>query len=373
MPEPAAVSQPGQAAKPPAPKPPAPKPPPPRPKSRKALLIGVAAVVVIAAGVGAYVYLTRPDLPPGFAGGNGRLEANEIYIATKYPGRIKEVLVNEGDTVEAGQVVARMDTSALEAELRQAQAEISAAEDARRVAQAQVAVRRAEYLFAALQNKRSKELVQTGAVSTREAETDTASMLSGQAQLTGAQAGVVQAGSSIDAAKATADRLRAEIADAVLVAPIRGRIETRLAEPGEVLPAGGRVFSVLDLADVYMYIFLPEKITGKVRLGSEARIVLDAAQEYPVRAVVSYVSPAAQFTPKTVETAEERHNLTFRVKLQVPKERLRQYEPLVKAGLPGMGYVRFDEKAPWPDRLQATTSPPANLWQSTGAATAGQK
>lgn len=371
MPAQAAAGPPGQNPNTPASKPP-PKPPQPRPKSRKPLLIGVAAVVVIAAGVGAYIYLTRPDLPPGFASGNGRLEANEIYVATKYPGRIKEVLFNEGDTVEAGQVVARMDTSALEAQLRQAEAEISAAQDAKRVAQAQVAVRRAEYLFAALQNKRSKELVQTGAVSSREAETDTANMLSGQAQLTGAQAGVVQAESSIDAAKATAERLRAEIADAVLLAPIRGRVETRLAEPGEVLPAGGRVFSMLDLSDVYMYVFLPEKITGKVRLGSEARIVLDAAQQYPVRAVVSYVSPAAQFTPKTVETAEERHNLTFRVKLQVPKERLRQYEPLVKSGLPGMGYVRFDEKAPWPEQIQGTASPPADLWQNTGS-TAGVK
>jgi len=372
MPATAAAGPPGQNPNtPPAPKPPA--KPPGRPKSRKPLLIGGAALVVIAAGVGAYIWMTRPDLPPGFASGNGRLEANEIYVATKYAGRIKEVLVNEGDTVEAGQVVARMDTSALEAQLRQAEAEISAAEDARRVALAQVAVRRAEYAFAALQNRRSKQLVTTGAVSTREAETDTANMLSGQAELAGAQAGVVQASSSIDAAKATADRLRTEIADAVLVAPIRARVETRLAEPGEVLPAGGRVFSLLDLADVYMYVFLPEKITGKVRLGSEARIVLDFAQEYPVRAVVSYVSPAAQFTPKTVETAEERHNLTFRVKLQVPKERLRQYEPLVKSGLPGMGYVRFDEKAPWPERIQGTTTPPANLWQNTGAATAGHK
>jgi HlyD family secretion protein len=373
MSEPAAASRPTGNTKPNAPPPVPPKGPARPAKSRRPLIIGVAAVVVIAAGVGAYVYMTRPDLPPGFAGGNGRLEANEIYVATKYPGRVKEMLADEGDTVEAGQVVARMDTSALEAQLREAEAQISAAEDARRVAMAQVAVRRAEYNFAALQNIRSRALAKTGAVSTREAETDTANMLSGQAELTGAQAEVVQASSAIDATRATADRLRAEIADAVLVAPIRSRIETRLAEPGEVLPAGGRVFSLLDLADVYMYVFLPEKITGKVRLGSEARIVLDAAQQYPVRAVVSYVSPAAQFTPKTVETAEERHNLTFRVKLQVPKERLRQYEPLVKSGLPGMGYVRFDEKAPWPERIQGTASPPADLWQSTGATTAGPK
>jgi HlyD family secretion protein len=73
-----------------------------------------------------------------------------------------------------------------------------------------------------------------------------------------------------------------------------------------------------------MYVFLPESVTGKVAMGSEARIVLDAAPQYPIRAVVSFVSSQAQFTPKTVETAEERHNLTFRVKLQIDKNRLRE-------------------------------------------------
>ena len=101
-----------------------------------------------------------------------------------------------------------------------------------------------------------------------------------------------------------------------------------------------------------MYVFLPESVTGKVKIGSEARIVLDAAPQYPIRAFVSFVSPMAQFTPKTVETAEERHNLTFRVKLQIDPERLREYEALVKTGLPGMGYVRYDENAPWPESLQ---------------------
>lgn len=340
--------------------------PPPRKSLRKWFVL-LALLLLAAGGVVAYLYLTRPALPPGFAGGNGRLEANDLYIASKYPGRIEQVLFDEGATVEAGQVVARMDTSALEAQLRQAVAQIAEAQDARKVAIAQVAVKSAESNYAAQQYARSKELVPRGAVSQREAEVDNANMLASRAQLAGAQAEVVRAGASIDAAAATADRLRAEINDAVLVAPIRARVETRMAEPGEVLPAGGRVLSLLDLSDVYMYVFLPAEVTGKVRIGSEARIVLDAAPQYPIRAFVSYVSPMAQFTPKTVETAEERHNLTFRVKLQIPRERLRQYEPLVKGGLPGMGYVRFDEKAAWPAKLVMKAAPPANLWQPTGA------
>ena len=77
--------------------------------------------------------------------------------------------------------------------------------------------------------------------------------------------------------------------------------------------------------------------------------------------------PNAQFTPKSVETAEERHNLTFRVKLQLDKNRLREYEPFVKSGLPGMGYVRFDDKAPWPENLQVKAVDPRTLWNATGS------
>jgi HlyD family secretion protein len=139
-----------------------------------------------------------------------------------------------------------------------------------------------------------------------------------------------------------------------------------LAEPGEVLGPGGKVFVLDDLSDVYMNVFVPAGIAGKVPLGSEARIVLDAIPEYPIRAQITYVSPLAQFTPKTVETAEERHNLTFRVKLQIPKDRLRQFEPFVKVGIPGMGYVRYDEAAGWPTALQV--KPVTNLRLSgTGA------
>jgi HlyD family secretion protein len=327
----------------------------------------IAAAVLAAGGLVAWWIFSGPSLPHGFAAGNGRLEANQIYVATKYPGRILQVLFDEGDTVDAGQVVARMDTSALEAQLRQALAQITEAQDNRNVVLAQVDVKQADYNYATKQYSRSRQLVGTGAVSGQEAEVDQARMLASRAELVGAQADATRSLATIEAAKATADRLRAEIKDAVLVSPIRARIETRLAEPGEVLAQGGRVFSLNDLSDVYMYVFLPENVTGKIALGSEARIVLDAAKQYPIKAYVSYVSPMAQFTPKAVETAEERHNLTFRVKLQIPKDRLRQYEVLVKSGLPGMGYVRFDPNAPWPKNLEVNPNIPANLWQPTGS------
>jgi HlyD family secretion protein len=364
----------------------------------KRMIIIIAIAAVAAAFIG-WKVLSKPSLPDGIAAGNGRLEANELFISAKFPGRIKEVLVNEGDTVNPGQVVARLDTEELEASLRQAEAQIQQAQETERAAQADVGTKRAnvsmraaqiqakqaDATYATQQYSRSQGLVKTGAVSQQEAQLDHSTMLSTRAQVAssradfaGAQADLAQAqatvgrtSSTIEAAQAEADRIRAQIKDSVLVAPMRGRIERRLAEAGEVVGAGGRVYSLVDLSDVYMYVFLPESVTGKLRMGSEARIVLDAAPQYPIRAYVSYVSPTAQFTPKTVETAEERHNLTFRVKLQIPKERLQQYEALVKAGIPGMGYVRFNDGTQWPAKLQPPATIPSNLWNASGSAKGG--
>jgi HlyD family secretion protein len=327
----------------------------------------IGAAVLVAGGVVAWMVFSKPALPAGFAAGNGRLEATEYFVSSKYPGRVAEVLVNEGDTVNAGQVVARMDTSALDAQLREAEAQVLVSKDQKNVALAQVDVKQAAFNYANKQYQRSQQLVPRGAVSQQEAEIDQASMLTSRAELEAAKVQVVQAQSSIDASSAAADKFRAQIRDATLVSPIRARIETKLAEPGEVLAAGGRVFSIDDLSDVYMYVYLPTSVTGKLPIGSNARVVLDAAPQYPINTYVSFISPVAQFTPKTVETAEERHNLTFRVKLQLYKDRLREWESLVKIGLPGMGYVRWDTNAQWPENLESKPVP-ANLWQPTGSA-----
>jgi HlyD family secretion protein len=338
------------------------------PKRNRNIILTVATAAAILFVV--WLIFGSRGLPDGFASGNGRLEANEVYVASKYSGRVAEVLVDEGDTVSAGQVVARMDTETLQAQLRQAGALLRQSESAKEVALAQIAAAQADYTYAEQQNRRSRQLVRGGSISEQEAQVDAARSLTARADLTGARARAVEATSNIEAAQAEVERLQSEINDAVLKSPIRGRVETRLAEPGEVLTAGGRVFSLVDLSDVYMYIFLPERIAGRIAIGSEARIVLDAAPNYPIQAAVSFVSPVAQFTPRAVETQEERHNLTFRVRLQIPRERLQQYEALVKTGIPGMGYVRFDQSARWPSELAGGRPPPANLWAPTGSAPA---
>jgi HlyD family secretion protein len=330
-------------------------------------LIAISVVVLAAVGIGvAWWLLSKPKLPPGFSAGNGRLEAQPIDVAAKYAGRLKTVVPREGDTVEAGQVVATIDTEPMEAQLRAAKAQIVEAQNNLRTANAQVRSTRAQLDLANKQYKRANELVKTGAVSAEERDADFAKVSVSEANVAGYAAQVTRAQSAIDAATAESERLQAEISDNTLKAPVRARVQARMAEPGEVVAAGGKVLSLLDLSDVYMYVFLPTADAGKVVMGSEARIILDAVPNFPIRAVVSYVSPNAQFTPKTVETAEERHNLTFKVKLQLDKEKLRQYERYVKAGLPGMGYVRLDRNVDWPPMLQL--KPVTELpWVATGS------
>jgi HlyD family secretion protein len=167
-----------------------------------------------------------------------------------------------------------------------------------------------------------------------------------------ARSQVESARSAAAAAQANIERIQADIDDTVLKAPRDGRVQFRVAQVGEVLAAGGRVLNMLDLSDVYMTFFLSTAVSGRIALGAEVRLVLDAAPEYVIPARVSFVASEAQFTPKTVETASEREKLMFRVKAQIAPELLRKYITRVKTGLPGMAYVRVDADAPWPERLQ---------------------
>jgi HlyD family secretion protein len=319
------------------------------------------ALVLLAIGatVGVYLWqrLSPPPLPAGIAVSNGRLEAIHIDIATKLAGRIEAVLVREGDIVEAGQIIARMDTSVLRAQLREAQAHLAKARTAVATANAVVAQRNSELALAESVLKRSEQLVQGGFISAQKLDTDRSQLQVVKATLTASQSLATEARSAVSAAEATVARIAADIDDSVLHAPTAGRVQYRLAEPGEVLAAGGKVISMLNLAEVYMTVFLPEATAGRLAVGAEARLVFDAAPQYVVPAYVSFVAAEAQFTPKTVETSTERQKLVFRVKAQIDPQLLRKYWSRVKAGMPGVAYVRVDPTARWPESLAIRLPP----------------
>ncbi|MGJ0485833.1 MAG: HlyD family secretion protein [Methylomicrobium sp.] len=352
-------------------------------KNIKSALILVGVVVAVAV----LWWVMRPKgLPPGIAAGNGRIEATEIDIAAKIPGRIVEVLAREGDFVQPGEVVARMDTLTLRAQRAEAQAQVHRAQDANQTTQSLVAQRRSELAAAEAvvaqrraelgatekRLRRSLALVDEGAASRQQLDDERAQMLSAQAAVSAAQAQVaaaraaieaaqsqvVEARSAIDAAKATVERLQADIDDSELKSPVLGRVQYRIAEPGEVLGAGGRVLNLMDLTDVYMTFFLPTEQAGKVALGSDIRLVLDFIPNYVIPAKASFVASVAQFTPKTVETESERLKLMFRVKANVAPELLKQYLEGVKTGLPGVAYVKIDPAASWPASLEVRLPPP---------------
>lgn len=153
------------------------------------------------------------------------------------------------------------------------------------------------------------------------------------------------------AAEAQVALLEATIAEMTLKAPVAGRVEYKLVQPGTVLGAGGRVVAILDLSDVYMTIFLPTSQSGRVALGSDARIILDASPTTIIPARVSFVAAEAQFTPKVVETANEREKLMYRVKLKIDPKLINKYRDYVKAGLTGDAYVKISRSAQWPPWL----------------------
>lgn len=350
-----------------------------RPPKDRRVTIAIAAVVV--AGIAVAWYALRPQgLPEGIASGNGRIEATDIDVATKIPGRLKEVLAREGDYVTAGQVLAQMDVATLEAQRDEAQANHKKALDAVATAEATIKMRQADAIAAraivaqreaeldAAQRRlaRSEELSKEGAETLQKLDDDRASVRAAEATLSAARAQVaaaqaailaaetdtVGARAAVVAAAATIARITADIDDSELKAPRDARVQFRVSEPGEVLAAGGKVLNLVDLTDVYMTFFLPEAIAGRLAIGSETRIVVDAAPDWVIPATVTFVADVAQYTPKTVETAAERQKLMFRVKANIAPELLRQHIELVKTGLPGVAYVRWRNDATWPERLQ---------------------
>ncbi|MDR7256428.1 HlyD family secretion protein [Sphingomonas sp. BE270] len=344
---------------------------------------GGVLVAVVAVGLLLWQLLKPSGLPEGFVSGNGRIEAIEIDVSAKTAGRIRDIVADEGDFVKAGQVVAHMDVDVLNAQRAEAQAQLAQALNAIQIAQSQVSQRQSERA-AALASVRQREaelnaarkrfgrsetLAREGATAVQERDDDqaqvegaSAAVEAAKAQLAAVDAAigtsrsqVIGARSNVDAVRATIERIEADIRDSDLRAPTAGRVQYRVAQPGEVVAGGGRVLNLVNLGDVYMTFFLPETVAGRVALGSEVRIVLDAAPDLVIPAKVSFVADVAQFTPKTVETQSERQKLMFRVKARIDRALLEQHITQVKTGLPGMAYVRIDPDVAWPEKLAVRT------------------
>lgn len=241
----------------------------------------------------------KDALPEGISASNGRIEAERIDVSTKISGRVTEILVSEGDWVEAGQLVAKMESAELEAQLHQAEATVLQAEQQKLQAEALLHQRQSELTTAEAEFARVQRL----------AEDDFAS------------------DTRFDQQRTVFQTAQAAMA------------------------AGGTVITLTDLTDMYMSIYLPSRDAGRLAIGADARIILDAIPDYVIPATVTFVASTAQFTPKSVETQDERDQLMFRVKLTIGPDLLAQYQDRARAGVPGLGYVLVDEAADWPAKL----------------------
>jgi HlyD family secretion protein len=313
--------------------------------------------------------LRGQTLPDGVVKSNGRLEATQVDVSSKYPGRLAEVTVEEGSNVTKGQVIAKITSPEYEAQLRAAKADVQKANDALAAAEAEIASRQSALEFAKSDFERGQELMKTGFITKQVFEQRKRNFDSAVAAVQSFTSQRDQALSQIANSEAEVDRIQSIIDDLTLVSPRLGRVQYQLARAGEVVAAGAPIVTILDLTDVYMTIFLQAADAGRLAVGDEARIILDPVPDYVIPATVSFVAADAQFTPKTVETTDERAKLMFRIKLKIDPQVLQQFYTRVKTGVRGLGFVRTKADLEWPADLQVKLpKPPADKASAAPAA-----
>lgn len=324
------------------------------PKMSRKFKIALAVVVVGVLAFVGYQYFEsrRSAVPEGIAYGNGRIEAKLADVSAKEALRVKEVLVEEGDLVKPGQVLVHLDTVTLDAQLAEANANVAAAQERLAVAEASITKVKSQIKLAKIEADRSRKLVAENAGSQRDYDVRQAAVETNTAALAEAEARLETARREVTVAEANAATVQTRIDDATLKSPVLGRVLYRLAEPGEVLAAGGKALTLVNLEDVYMEIFLPAAEAAAVKVGAEGRLTVDYEPGRSAIGYVSFVSPEAQFTPKEVETRSEREKLVFRVKIQVPHSLVTHYVQNIKTGVRGVGYVKIKDSAVWPAWLQ---------------------
>lgn len=353
------------------------------PKVRQTLVLTI--FLAVALGVGFAIWqMRRPSIDASVvAKSNGRLEGIDISVAARQTGRVKQLLVEEGQPVHAGQLLLQLDAGPLLAQLAEATAQLKRAraaavtaeaylklrKDELTTAEAGVAQRSSEIVAAESRLSRSEALLSAGGVAAQQLDDDRAQVGSARGALHAAQSQVAAARSAIaaaqsqqaeakatvEAAAAAVSRVQVEVDDCAVRAPVAGRVEFVSARPGEVAAAGAPLLGLVDTAHLDFVFFLPEQDAGRVALGDDVRIVLDALSGIVLPAKVTYVSSVAQFTPKTVETESERQKYMFRVKARVERATAANL-PQLKSGMPGTAYIRRDRTAAWPPQLEIRKS-----------------
>lgn len=328
--------------------------------NRRRLIALVAAAAVLGAGVAVWTF--KPWLPPTGTDAviaSGTVEATEVSIGFRVPGLLSARPVDEGSVVKRGDRLAALDAREASARLRQADAAAAAAQarlkDLERgyrpqeIAEARAQVQLAQANLANLQDEaqRSENLYTVGAVSRQRRDKDgtAAAVAREQHRVAVERLKLLQAGfrpETISAARAqwaeaqaAVETARVALEDLQVESTIDGVVTRKHAEPGETVAAGRPVVTVTDLSKAWVRVYIPEHQIGKVTLGAPASIRIDTFPGREFAGRVSYVSSQAEFTPKNVQTQEERVKLVFAVNVTADNP-----EGILKPGMPADVTIR---------------------------------
>ena len=313
------------------------------------LLLGLA-IAVGAAGYGFWDHF-EATAPIGVISGAGRIEASEFDIATKVPGRVSDLLVDEGVVVTADQVLAHIDTTDLEALLERDETRLHDLQKAIEKALPQMTRTRARLENEKQHFEQTSGLPRKGRSTSKSLDQQRRAMNRAGADLIVTKAKFDETEAKLDAAKRVVERDRIDIADGAILAPRAGRILHRIVNIGDPLPLGAKVFTMFDTASLHMDVYLAAAEAAKLEVGMGASIVLDTTPKLSIPATVSSLGIEARMTPPQIANKGPGDTPLVRVRLHVDDARLEADTASVRTGSPGVAYIRLDPKAAWPPPL----------------------
>lgn len=289
-------------------------------------------------------------LPEGITAVNGRLEVKRIDLASLYAGRIDELLADRGDHVARNQVIARISSAQTEAQLKAAKAQHERAVETEKKISARISELDQQLRLAEIELKDASNLKAERLISQTEYERKKTALNTRKESRNVLIHERNEAKAEITRTEALISEAESRLDDLSIKSPLDAVVEYRLAEPGNVVGAGGRILSVLDPSDITFDVFVPTATVSKLKVGDEARITIDGIDAV-IPAAIDYIARDSQFTPKYVETREERAKLLFKVTLRISPDLALQYPDFFKGGMPAIGYINHG-RVTWPPYLQ---------------------
>ena len=304
-------------------------------------VLPILIVLVLFVGLSLY-FFKKQEKPGGLLILHGRVEGKEINIGSKVQGRIIRLYKRESDPVKKGELLAELRPDEYLAMLSSAQKEVQAAEETVLMAQSYLIKSQAKLEQAKRDLERYRALFQEGLVSKRDLEIAELNFTSALSELKVNEKYVAQAKAKQSSALQRLKEVEVSYRETKIYAPADGVILSRVAEEGEVVNPGQVIYTMVDLNKLYIKVYIPEPELGKVKLGQQARVYVDAYPDRYFNGTLTRVYEQAEFTPKNVETKDERVKLVFGAEVSVENP-----EGLLKPGMPADVVLKIDPKAEW--------------------------